>query len=78
MREKLSSKWLWFKIEMITENSTTNPPINKIVEVAFLILVPKISPREENRCVFLSAMNSISYRIGWLKIMLSFMKSTDI
>ena len=45
--EKLSNKWLWFKIEITTENKTTNPPISKMVEVAFLRLVPKISPKEE-------------------------------
>ena len=35
---------LTFKIEIITENRTTNPPIIIIVETADWILVPSISP----------------------------------
>ena len=45
--EASSNKWLWFKIEIITENRTTNPPINKIVEIEFIILLPSTSPSEE-------------------------------
>ena len=33
------------KIEMITENKTTKPPIDKIVEIDFLMASPKISPK---------------------------------
>ena len=39
---------LEFKIEMITENKITNPPIIKIVFIADLMLFPSISPRFEN------------------------------
>ena len=38
---------LAFKIEIMLEKTTTNPPINKIVEMLFVILLPKISPKLE-------------------------------
>ena len=38
---------LVFSIEIITEKSTTNPPIKRVVEIADVILSPKISPRLE-------------------------------
>lgn len=33
------------KIDIITENNTTNPPIVRIVEIDFLMAFPKISPK---------------------------------
>lgn len=33
------------KIDIITENNTTNPPIDKTVEMDFFIASPSISPR---------------------------------
>ena len=38
---------LAFKIEIMLEKTTTNPPINKIVEMLFVILLPKTSPKLE-------------------------------
>lgn len=37
-----------FKIDIITENITTNPPIITIVWMAFIILLAKTSPKLEN------------------------------
>jgi len=37
-----------FKIDIILENIITKPPINKIVDVALVILSAKTSPRFEN------------------------------
>ena len=34
-----------FKIEITTENNTTNPPINKIVLIEFEMLFPIIPPK---------------------------------
>ena len=42
---KTSNKWLVFKIEITTENNTTNPPINKIVLIEFEMLFPIIPPK---------------------------------
>lgn len=42
---------LALKIEMITENSTTKPPIIRIVDVAEDILCPRTSPKLENDIV---------------------------
>ena len=33
--------------EIITENNTTNPPINKVILIEFEILVPMIPPKFE-------------------------------
>ena len=38
---------LTFKMEIITENKTTNPPIIRMVEMADWILVPSTSPKFE-------------------------------
>ena len=40
-----SNRWLDFSIEMITEKSTMKPPIRRIVDILFVILVLNISPR---------------------------------
>lgn len=45
---KAGSIWLSSKIDIITENKTTKPPIIKSVEVAFDILVAIIEPKLEN------------------------------
>ena len=37
--------WLFCKIEIITENKTTNPPINKIVLIEFVMLFPITPPK---------------------------------
>jgi hypothetical protein len=42
-----STRWLALKIEIITENKTTNPPIIIIVEVAEVILSAIVPPRLE-------------------------------
>ena len=42
-----SKNWHSFKIERITLNSTTKPPITKMVCMAFKILLAKISPKFE-------------------------------
>lgn len=44
---KTLKMWLFFKIERITEKSTIKPPISKVVEIAELMLFPRISPRFE-------------------------------
>lgn len=38
-------KWLWLRIETITENITTKPPIISIVEVALDIELANTSPK---------------------------------
>lgn len=43
----ISSKWLDFKIDIMLENITTNPPIIRIVEILLVILSDKISPKLE-------------------------------
>lgn len=40
--------WLTLKIEIITENITTKPPIIRMVDIAFVILSDKTSPKLEN------------------------------
>jgi len=40
--------WLTLKIEIITENNTTNPPIIRMVDIAFVTLSAKASPKLEN------------------------------
>lgn len=37
------------KIDIITENNTTNPPMDTIVEMDFLIASPRISPKSDTR-----------------------------
>ena len=37
--------WLFCRIEIITENKTTNPPINKIVLMEFVMLFPITPPK---------------------------------
>ena len=56
------------KMEMITENKTTNPPMDRMVEIDFLIASPKISPRLETRISsllsdlkFLKVMSTLSF-----------------
>lgn len=44
--------WLSSKIEIITENNTTNPPIIKSVDVAFDILAAIIVPKLEMEMSF--------------------------
>ncbi|MCI9064017.1 MAG: hypothetical protein HFJ17_05395 [Clostridia bacterium] len=44
---------LTLKIEIITENRTTNPPIIKIVEVALVILSANTLPKLEKDILFL-------------------------
>ena len=44
---------LEFRIDIITENKTTNPPIIITVEVEFVILFPKTSPILERVTVLL-------------------------
>ena len=39
------NKLLVCRIEIITENRTTNPPINKIVLIEFVMLFPIIAPK---------------------------------
>lgn len=52
---------LTFKIEIITENKTTKPPIIRIVEIADWILEPKISPKFDTVmfCSLLSCLETL-------------------
>ena len=52
--DKASNKWLLFKIDIITENRTTKPPIIITVEIALFMLVVKTSPKLENVASFFS------------------------
>ena len=44
---------LAFKMDIILEKITTNPPINKIVEVALVILSANISPKLEKDAILM-------------------------
>ena len=46
--ESKNKTLLFFKIEIITEKSTINPPINKIVLIELVILFPIIPPKFDN------------------------------
>ena len=46
--ENIPKILLVFNIEIITENRTTKPPIKRIVEGAFFMLIAIISPKLEN------------------------------
>ena len=45
-----------FKIEITLENITTNPPINKIVEILLVILSANTSPKLEKETVLFSRL----------------------
>ena len=47
IKEIIFAKPLVFSIEIITEKSTTKPPIKSVVDIADVILSPKTSPRLE-------------------------------
>jgi len=49
------------KIDRITENKTTNPPIDKIEETAFPILLPKVSPISE-------IFNGVSFELNFVSL----------
>lgn len=51
-----SSKLLFFKIEIRTENRTTKPPINKIVFIELVILLPIIPPRFDKETLSLEEL----------------------
>ena len=48
--------WLFCRIEIITENKTTNPPINKIVLIEFVILFPIIPPKFDREILSLEVL----------------------
>lgn len=50
---KILSKLLVFIIFKITEKSTTNPPISRIVFIEFVILFPIIPPKLDNVISFI-------------------------
>ena len=43
--DKISKNWLVCMIDIITENSTTKPPIDKIILIELEILFPIIPPK---------------------------------
>jgi len=65
--ENSSNKPELFKTEIITENSTTNPPIITTVLIALVMLLESVSPKFENVTLFdllledvLTVANSLS------------------
>lgn len=51
----ITKKLLAFKIEIITEKSTTNPPITRIVEILFVMLLLNTSPKSDTLMFLLEA-----------------------
>jgi len=52
---------LFSNIEIITENSTTNPPIITTVFILFIMLFPKISPKFEKETVLVSEVDVLGF-----------------
>ena len=53
---KIVKKLLSFKMEIITEKRTINPPITRIVEILFVILLLNTSPKLDNLIFLLEAV----------------------
>ena len=49
-----------FRIDIITENSTIKPPIERIFDIEDFIALPKISPKFENLIGIFFSLNFIS------------------
>ena len=55
---QIDSKLLVLKIEIITENNTTKPPITSVVFMALKILFPRTSPKlDKLHCLLLKLVN---------------------
>ena len=69
---------LWFNIDMITENITTKPPIIKIVEIAFVMLFPSISPREEKEMALDLGVKLLLLLNGLLEVLDEWLKKRNV
>ena len=75
---KTSKIPLWFNIDMITENITTKPPIIKIVEIAFVMLFPSISPREEKEMALDLEVKLLLLLNGLLEVLDEWLKKRNV